>query len=348
MIKLEKLRLAIGVSLPGLLAVLAIAIVCRLTMAVLPENVTNFMGEPVLGMILGLILGNFWCMPERLKPGICMAYSRLLPLAIVLLGAKFSFQRIASMGVGIVFLIIGLIVLAICLTVFLSKLAKVTPKLGLLIGLGTAICGNTAITVSAPVIGAKDEEITFAIATNTLFGTLAVLLYPLLGHALELSETFFGIWSGTAVNDTSQVIAVGFSYGDMAGETATMVKLTRNALMGVVILVLGWVYAAESKDVGLLPRVKRAVPGFLIGFLIMATLQSFGLIDQLGEWMGRSLVEDFIVVAKFLILMALIAVGWKTCFTKMKELGFKPLIIGMLAAALVSLTSFTIIRLYLV
>lgn len=329
---------------PGLIAVLGIAIICRLLMEVFPKEVGTVLGEPVLGMILGLVLGNALGILPRFEPGIRFSYSRLLPIAIVLLGAKFSFQRIVSMGWGVVFLILGLIILAMALTLTLSKLGKVSSKLGLLIGLGTAICGNTAITVSAPVIGAKDEEITFAIATNTLFGTLAVLLYPVLGHALEVSQSFFGIWAGTAVNDTSQVIAVGFSYGDQAGEIATMVKLIRNALMGLVILILGWVYSSNSGEVKLTQRLKKAVPGFLIGFLIMALLQTFGLIDQVGQILGRAIVSDFLAVSKFLILMALIGVGWSTSFQKMKQLGFKPLFIGMFAATLVSITSFLFIR----
>lgn len=343
-----KLRQLADTAFPGIVAVLVLAIFIRFSAGFLPQGLTSVMGEPVLGMLVGLALGNLFGMPLLLKPGICFSYARLLPIAIVLLGARFSFQRIASMGWGVVLLIIGLICLALGLTIFLSKLGKVSPKLGLLIGLGTAICGNTAITVSAPVVHAKDEEITFAIATNTLFGTLAVLLYPFLGHVLGVDETFFGLWSGTAVNDTSQVIAVGFSYGDLAGETATMVKLTRNALMGVVILVLSWVYASQGKAEHLGQRLRKAVPGFLIGFLFMALLQTFGIFDQLSDAIGRSIAKDFMAVAKFLILMALIAVGWNTSFSKMKQLGFKPLFIGMFAAALVSICSFLAIRTFLI
>ena len=333
--------------MPGLILAILLALSCRLLIGVLPEPVAGVVGEPVLGLLVGLVLGQFFCGRGNLNAGLRFAYVRLLPLAIVLLGARFSFQRIAAMGAGVLVLIVSLIVLAIGLTVLLSRIGRISPKLGLLIGLGTAICGNTAITVSAPVMGARDEEITFAIATNTLFGTIAVVAYPILGHWLGLTEPFFGLWSGTAVNDTSQVIAVGFSFGEQAGELATMVKLTRNALMGVVVLVLGWVFASQGKSMGFTQKLRSAVPGFLIGFLFMALLQTFGLVDQLGTWLGRPLVADLMIIAKFLILIALIGIGWNTRLNKIKELGLKPMLIGLTAAAMVSLTSFWAISRFL-
>jgi len=345
---MERLGARLAAVLPGLILAVVLAVSCRILIGVLPEKITDVVGEPVLGLLVGLGLGQFFGSRRDLHAGFRFAYVSLLPLAIVLLGARFSFQRIAGMGIGVLVLIVSLILLAIILTTTLSRLGRISPKLGLLVGLGTAICGNTAITVSAPVIGARDEEITFAIATNTLFGTLAVVLYPILGHWLGLTEAFFGLWSGTAVNDTSQVIAVGFSFGEQAGELATMVKLTRNALMGVVILILGWVYASQGKGMSFAQKLRCSVPAFLIGFLMMALLQTFGLVDQLGEWLGRPLVSDLMKAAKFLILIALIGIGWNTRLDKIRELGWKPMLIGLVAASLVSLTSFWAISLFLV
>ena len=126
-----------------------------------------------------------------------------------------------------------------------------SARLATLIGVGTAICGNTAIIATAPVIKAEDRDVSFAVATITLFGTAAVIVFPLLGHALGMSDVLFGHWAGAAVNDTSQVTATGFSYSVEAGETATIVKLTRNTLMVPVIFFAGtWIATRQLGEAG--------------------------------------------------------------------------------------------------
>jgi uncharacterized integral membrane protein (TIGR00698 family) len=222
--------------------------------------------------------------------------------------------------------------------------------LATLIGVGTAVCGNSAIVATAPVIGARDEEVSFAIATNTLFGTLAVFLYPFIGHALGMSDAAFGTWAGTAVNDTSQVVAAGFAYSEAAGKVATAVKLTRNALMGGVIVAMGLAYgraAAAGADAGTgawMKRLKQSLPLFVVGFLFLALLNTLGAVRALSNATGQDIPKVLQLIVKFLILVALSGVGLSTRFEAMRKTGLRPFYVGLATAAATATASLLIIR----
>jgi uncharacterized integral membrane protein (TIGR00698 family) len=241
--------------------------------------------------------------------------------------------------------------LALLVAHSLGRLAGVPGRLATLIGVGTAVCGNTAITATAPVIHAQDEEVSFAIATNTLFGTAAVFLYPLLGHWLAMSNAAFGTWAGTAVNDTSQVVATGFAFSDAAGKVATAVKLTRNALMGPVIVGIGLVYARRAgtnagagAGVSIGKRVRQSIPMFVLGFLLVALLNTIGVFAWLGSRLHRDLAHDLQEVSRFLILIALSGVGLSTRLSAMRKIGATPFLIGFATAATTATASYFLIR----
>jgi len=185
--------------------------------------------------------------------------------------------------------------------------------------------GNTAIVATAPVIGAEEREVSFAVATITLLGTIAVLVYPLLGHALHLSDAAFGTWTGLAVNDTSQVVAASSAFSPAALDVATVVKLTRNALMApllVVIALLSRRGSAEAKK-----GAWNAVPLFVVGFLAVALLRTVGVIDAgMAGW--------FDMGAKALILCALAGVGLSTIVVELKKTGPIPFLVGVGASVL--------------
>ena len=163
-------------------------------------------------------------------------FNDVLRFGIILLGLRLSLQDVVATGLKALILVSICITVALILAYYAGRLFKVPPRLAALIGVGTAICGNTAIVATAPVLDANEEEVSFAVATITLFGLLAVLIYPIIGHALGLSDRFFGLWAGTAVNDTSQVVAVGAIFSEAALNVATIVKLTRNTLMAPLIV----------------------------------------------------------------------------------------------------------------
>jgi uncharacterized integral membrane protein (TIGR00698 family) len=302
-------------------------------------------GEVVFAVAFGLLLGNAAKLPPLFSPGLRFSFQAVLRAAIVLLGATFSAQQVVTIGGKAVTMIVALMAIALLAAHALGRLAGVHGRLATLIGVGTAVCGNSAIAAVAPVIRARDEDVSFAIATNTLFGTLCVFFYPLIGRALGMPDAAFGTWAGAAVNDTSQVVAAGFAYSDAAGRIATAVKLTRNALMGPVIVLIGVLYArAEARNgegggppAGNRPgefwvRAKQSVPLFVIGFLAMAALNSLGLFRELSLRAGRDLVGDAQWLARVLILVALAGVGFSTRLDAMRKTGLRPLYIGLIVA----------------
>jgi uncharacterized integral membrane protein (TIGR00698 family) len=207
---------------------------------------------------------------------------------------------------------------------------------------GTSICGNTAIAATAPVIKAEERDLSFAVATITLFGTAAVIVYPLIGHALGMSDNLFGHWVGAAVNDTSQVTATGFSYSVEAGETAIIVKLTRNTLMVPVIFAVGaWFASRESASMetderrSVAASARKAVPPFLLGFLLLAMANSAGLIPQ-------ELADTFARLSGVFIVMALVGVGLSTKLLALRQTGLKPFLMGLAVAAMLAVVSLSL------
>ena len=340
---------AVRLLWPGLILVVLVGLGARLIHGLLPAGIGAALGEVIFAVFLGLAVANLRPLPSATAPGIRFALQTLLRLAIVLLGAGFSFISALAIGGKALGMVVALMVLALLVAHGLGRLAGVPDRLATLIGVGTAVCGNSAITATAPVIGASDEEMAFAIATNTLFGTLAVFAYPMLGHALGMSDAVFGTWAGTAVNDTSQVVATGFAFSEAAGRVATVVKLTRNALMGVVIVGLGLLYrarrAAPDRPVTLLTRIRQSVPAFVVGFLIMAALNTVGAFAWVSGRTGADVGAGLQQAARLLILFALAGVGLGTRLEAMRRTGLRPFYVGLATAAGTSGASYLLIAL---
>ncbi len=334
--------------LPGLILALLVAVTARSLHGFLPAETGALLGEVIVAVLLGLILGNAFPIPASLGPGVRFSFYTVLRAAIVILGAQFSFLQVVAIGGKALILILILMTLALLVAHSLGRAMGIPGRLATLIGVGTAVCGNTAITATAPVIGARDEEVSFAVATNTLFGTLAVFFYPALGHWAGLSSADFGTWAGTAVNDTSQVVAAGFAYGDAAGEVATAVKLTRNALMGGVIVLMGFLYSrggeagAPSQAIG--ARLRQSVPVFVLGFLLMALLTTFGFTARFGSVLARDITHDLQLLSRFLILVALAGVGLSTRVSAMRRTGAMPFLVGLATAVTTAVASLFLIR----
>ena len=327
----------------------AVAVTARFLHAFLPHAVGTALGEVIVAVLLGLTIGNLARLPGITAPGIRFSFQTVLRTAIVLLGATFSFAQVVAIGGKALLMIVALMLLALAVAHALGRAAGTPGRLATLIGVGTAVCGNSAIVATAPVIGARDEEVSFAIATNTLFGTVAVFLYPFIGHALGMSDAVFGTWAGTAVNDTSQVVAAGFAYSEAAGKVATAVKLTRNALMGGVIVAMGLAYsrsgdAAGAASVGWAKRLKQSLPLFVVGFLFLALLNTLGAVTALSKATGQDIPKALQLVVRFLILVALAGVGLSTRFEAMRKTGLRPFYVGLATALSTATASYFIIR----
>jgi len=332
---------------PGLGAALLVALAARWVHGMLPPFLSKALGEVVFAVFLGLVISNVFRLPAALAPGIRYSFQTVLRIAIVLLGAGFSFAQVAVIGGKALGMIVVLMALALWVSHALGRRLGVRTELATLIGVGVAVCGNSAISATAPVIGAKDEDVSFAITTNTLLGTVAVFLYPVLARMFGMSDAAYGTWAGSAVNDTSQVVAAGFAFSEAAGRIATAVKLTRNALMGIVIVGIGMAYARRKSAgarVSMGRRLGESIPLFVVGFLAMAIVNSLGGITWASRVLGRDVSLDLVHASRFLILVALAGVGLGTNVAAMRRTGARPFILGLTTAVLCSLVSLGLIR----
>jgi uncharacterized integral membrane protein (TIGR00698 family) len=296
-----------------------------------------------IAIVIGVLLRNLVGVPEVCKPGVSLAVKRLLRIGIALLGAQLSLSQVLRTG-GKALLVVALcILLAILVVRFISMRMGLSDRLGTLLGVGTSICGVSAIVATAPAIEAKQEETSLAVATITVFGLLAVVIYPLLGRLFGLTDGFFGTWAGTAVNDTSQVVATGLIYSQTAGEVATVVKLTRNLFMAPVIVVLSSWYLRRGQGSGVRGQgkisLKNAVPGFVLGFVTMAVLNSLGAFPA-------TVLELIKTASSWLIVVALAGVGVETNLASLRTIGFRPFYAGLCAATFMAAVSFGLISLF--
>ncbi len=318
-----------------------IGAVARASTQVLPSIVAEVTVALVIGAVVAAATG-----PDRLapyQPGIKFAAGPLLRTGVVLLGARLSLAEIARIGGPALGTIVVTMAISMGFVLLLARLLKVENRLAVLLAVGSAVCGNTAIVATAPVIGARPREVAYAVATITLFGTLAVLFYPAIGRLVGLPPTSFGLWAGVAIHDTSQVVAAGAAYGPAALDVATVVKLIRNALMAPLLMLIAWGWSAygdqdEPTAARTRPSLRRAIPPFVLGFLALAALRSLGVI-------GPELAAVLDTIARALVLVALAGIGLSTRFRELRETSWRPLAIGLGVAVIVGLGSLTAIDL---
>lgn len=297
------------------------------------------MAEVTVALLFGIVISTVAGRRLRpLTPGLQFSSQRILRLGIVLLGARLSLGEIARIGIPSTLLVVVTMAASFGIVLAVSRLVRVDSRLAVLIAVGSAVCGNTAIVATAPVIGARAREVAYAVATITLFGTLAVFLYPTIGRAIGLPQPSFGLWAGVAVHDTSQVIATSAAYGPDALDVATVVKLIRNALMAPLLFLIATAWAARGGEAseGTGRSVRRAVPLFVFGFLALAALRTIGVIDAEQAAALDSVARAFIVVA-------LAAVGMSIHVGELRETSWRPLAVGFSVALAVGLGTLVVI-----
>jgi uncharacterized integral membrane protein (TIGR00698 family) len=293
--------------------------------------------ETALALAAGLAVGALASVRSRLVPGATLASRYALRVGIMLLGARLTLGQLFATGATSIVGIALVVTAALALGTWLARRLGLVPPLSALITVGMAICGNSAILALSPIVGAKHRDTAYAVSTITIFGLIGVLLLPVVGRLLHLSDPVFGTWAGLAVNDTAQVVATGYAFSPPAGDVATVVKLTRNLAILPVLLGATWLVARSARSdgdagasaVGLsrLALIGRAVPWFVVGFVVVAGLRSAGLLD-IPIPTGGTLADILSTTAAVLILVALAGVGIATDVRSLTAVGGRPFVLA--------------------
>ena len=339
--------------------------ICVIT-ALLSIQLSNYIGIKLLNLekspispiiiaiILGLLISNSVKNIHNYSEGFAFSIKYLLKLGIIFLGIRLSISDILLYGSQGLLVIIPCIAISIFIVSNLRKYFQVSDNLSLLIAVGTSICGATAIVALAPAINAKKEEISYAIANITVFGLIAMFLYPLLGFIVFNDNSLaVGLFLGTSIHETAQVAGSGMIYAEQYEnpsvlDIATVIKLVRNTMMVMVIPILAYVARKNSKQNNKI-NIGSIFPYFIIGFLVFGMIRTIG--DQFEYQIGSELWNNFIhyikLSAELLLIIAMSAVGYNTKLDKFKNLGLKPFYLGFIAALSVGIVSFSIIYLIL-
>ncbi|MGH4126180.1 MAG: YeiH family protein [Clostridium sp.] len=300
-------------------------------------NLLPIVGGPVFGIIIGIIINNIFGKPKNTLKGIGFTSKKILQWSIIVLGAGLSLTTVLQTGMDSLSVTFFTLSAAFISAYGFGKLLGIPSKLKSLIGVGTAICCGSAIAAIAPIIEADEMEIAYSISTIFLFNIIAVLIFPPLGHLLHFSDKAFGLWAGTAINDTSSVVAAGYAYSNAAGSYATIVKLTRATLIIPISIVFSIIVAIKKKKESKVDTTanfsfKKIFPWFILWFLVAS------LLNTLGLFKGNS-ISYINTLGKFMIVMALSAIGLSSDFKKMMKNGVKPIFLGLIVWFTVAIVS---------
>ncbi len=318
------------------------------------NKVLNLSKSPIspimLSIIIGLFIGNIIKIPPLFSEGIKFSLKFILRLGIICLGIRLGLLDILKVGVVGIPLIISCIIISILLVNYFCKLLDVPSKIGSLIAVGTSICGASAIVATSPAINADKEEVTYAIANITIFGIIAMFVYPFLAHYIfDGNELSIGLFLGTSIHETAQVAGAGLIYSEQYSspttmDIATVTKLVRNISMIVVIPFISYLYLKNNKT-----EILSMFPIFIIGFIVMGLIRSIGdygiqSSDQAfgvflnDQW--QSIIHYIKLLAEYSLAIAMAAVGLSTNLLSLRSLGIKPFYVGFTAAMSVGIVGY--------
>jgi uncharacterized integral membrane protein (TIGR00698 family) len=293
----------------------------------------------ILSIIIGIALHNTLGTPARSHAGVKFALRRVLRLGIILLGLQLTAQQVVAVGWRGLLVILPTLFLTFAATKWFGRLLGVDHKLAELIGAGTAICGASAVIATNTVTQGSDEDVAYAVACVTVFGSASMLLYPLLPAVLHLTPHQFGLWAGASIHEIAQVVAAAFQNGRDAGEFATITKLSRVMLLAPLVFALGALAARRRRRHGHAHGGARApLPWFVLGFIALIGINSFGVMPAAA----RAFTTPF---TTFLLAIALAAMGLETDLRKLRAAGLRPLALGAASWLFVGCLSLALIEL---
>jgi len=328
---MKTLKLLYGILLSAAIALLA----CWLE-SLLP---IHLIGSAVIAMFIGMALNRLLGTKAAFAPGIQFTSKKILKFAIILLGLSLNIKTVLQ--VGRMSLTVMVFTLLTCFGggYFIGRALGLNWKLSNLISAGTGICGGSAIAAIAPTIEASDDDVAYAMSATFLFDMAMIVLFPIMGRALGMTDQAFGIWAGTAVNDTSSVVATGYAFSEGAGDFATMVKLTRTLSIIPTVIIFALIQlhikrrdALNNAECNAALKanfsIRSIFPWFILGFLAMSLAASMLPVPA-------EVVTGTKAASKFLMVSALAAIGLNTSFSRLKQAGIRPMIHGFIISALV-------------
>lgn len=322
--------------IPGIILSAVIAFLACWIENILP---IHLIGSAVIAMFIGMFLNHYLHNTTLFSDGLKFTSKKILKFAIILLGLSLNITTI--LHVGKMSLTVMIFTLLTCFGggYYIGKALGLNWKLSNLISAGTGICGGSAIAAIAPTIDADDNDVAYAMSATFLFDMAMIVLFPIMGRALGMTDEAFGIWAGTAVNDTSSVVATGYAFSEGAGDFATMVKLTRTLAIIPTVITFAFIQfnlkrkeaqATCQNDSSIKANfsIKKIFPWFIIGFVIMSCIASIFPIPA-------TVISGTKTLSKFLMVCALASIGLNTSFSNMKKAGIRPMIHGFIISALV-------------
>jgi uncharacterized integral membrane protein (TIGR00698 family) len=324
-----------------------------------PSGSARPISAAIIAILAGMLFRNFGPWTSAATAGCKTIIKKVIPIAIVLTGAKLNLIQLADVGAGALATIVICIGVAMLSAVYLGKLLGIGKRVALLIGVGTGICGNSAIVAVAPLIEADDEDLVLSIGTVNLFGLIAMLVLPAIGAMIDISDSAFGIWAGTSVHAVPQAVAAGYAFSFEAGTMATLAKLVRVALLAPLVCVLAIYYARRhssptDRSMPIVIHYARFVPWFVWGFAVMATLGTLGLIptlmfspaDSVSGWGVPESVSLTTVSAwwgKLLLIWAMAAIGLEVNVRMLGGVSGKAILCGLGASVVLGVASLLLV-----
>lgn len=324
------------------------------------KNAKHLVSGISLAVLIGLFIKNTVDVPDMCRAGIAWVLKTGLRFGIVLLGFKLALGETGMISGKALPVVVCCITAALVVVTFFNNRLKLSPKLGALIAVGTSICGVTAIVATGPAIKADENETSYAVACVTIFGLIALFTYPWLAHSVfGLDPVIAGIFLGTSIHDTSQVAGAGMIYQEAfsapsALQAATVTKLMRNMSMAILIPVIAARFSSSGANEGMsssarsrlsLRQIKEAIPGFVVAFLVAIALRTIGdMMFSQGDGVAlqwTQFLRGTEWVSKWALASALAGIGLNTDLAKLRGLGIKPLLVGLVAAIVVGIVSFS-------
>nr|WP_137045129.1 YeiH family protein [Pseudolabrys sp. FHR47] len=329
-----RLRASVTVVLPGLALTFAIA-AAAFGLRLIPG--VSILSPMILAILIGIAFHNLVGTPLRAKAGITFSLRRILRFAIILLGLQLTAAQVAEVGATGVAIIVVTLVATFVFTKWFGALIGVDSKLSELIAAGTSICGASAVIATNTVTQGPDEDVAYAVASVTVFGSIAMFVYPLLPGLLHLTPHEYGLWSGASIHEIAQVVAAAYQDGEQAGYFGTIAKLSRVILLAPLVIALGVIASRRlgtGKDLSKAPPL----PWFVFGFIALIIVNSLVTIPAAAK-------ELIVPTTAFLLSVALAAMGLETDIAKLKRKGLRPLLLGLVASLFISALSLILVKL---